>query len=95
MSDDRPEPPKLIPFFPATGFSPGSLCPHHGPLPAGSLLCGMVCHKSGVDDHPALARDPRTDPRPERKPKPAPAAARRETRKERRRREFAHLAKAG
>ena len=27
----------------------------------------MVCSQSGVDDHPALKRDPHTDPRPERK----------------------------
>ncbi len=45
----------------------------------------MVCSQSGVDDHPALKRDPRTDPRPERK---AAALVRvagvRETRKQRR-----------
>jgi len=45
----------------------------------------MVCSQSGVDDHPALKRDPSTDPRPERK---AAALVRvagvRETRKQRR-----------
>jgi hypothetical protein len=44
----------------------------------------MVCSRSGVDDHPALKRDPRTDPRPERR---AAALVRvagvRETRKQR------------
>jgi len=47
----------------------------------------MVCSQSGVDDHPALKRDPRSDPRPERK---AAALVRvagvRETRKQRRHR---------
>jgi hypothetical protein len=25
----------------------------------------MICHRSGIDDHPGLARDPSTDPEPE------------------------------
>jgi hypothetical protein len=53
----------------------------------------MVCSKSGVDDHPALKRNPRIDPRPEPEavPRQAKAAPRTETRKERRRRLFASL----
>jgi len=29
-----------------------------GPIPAGSTLCCAVCHKSGLDDHPALYLGP-------------------------------------
>ena len=43
---------------------------HHGPIPKGSTCCCGVCYKSGVDDLPALRRDPRTDPKPDPKPKP-------------------------
>jgi hypothetical protein len=79
--------PRLVPLFPIDAFTPGSACPHHGPIRTGSVFCCMVCSRSGLDGHPALERDPLTDPRPEPK---APAAARagavRETRKERRRR---------
>jgi hypothetical protein len=46
----------------------------------------MVCSQSGMDDHPALKRDPRTDPKPE--PKTLPEASPRDgaglTRKQRR-----------
>lgn len=41
-----------------------------GPIPKGSTCCCAACDKSGVDDHPALRRDPRTDPKPDPKPKP-------------------------
>jgi hypothetical protein len=53
----------------------------------------MVCSKSGIDDHPALRRNPKIEPRPEPKavPQQAKAAPRPETRKERRRRLFAAL----
>ena len=61
---------ELVPLFPVGAFTPTSKCPHHGPIRAGSLLCCMVCSASGVDGHPALARDPATDPRPEPKSKP-------------------------
>lgn len=56
---------ELEPLFPNRAFAPDSECPHAGLIPAGSILCCMVCHQSGVDDHPAFARDPRTDPKPE------------------------------
>ena len=84
-------PPKLVPFFPIGPFAPGSECPHRGPIRRGSRLCCMVCSKSGMDDHPALKRNPKTDPRPEPKavPRRAKSAPRTETRKERRRRLFA------
>ena len=40
------------------------------------MLCCMVCHCSGIDDHPGLLRSPLTDPAPEPKPAPAPAPRR-------------------
>lgn len=104
--DDSPLPRQpwwleLVPLFPIGAFTPTSKCPHHGPIRPGSLFCCMVCSASGIDDHPAMKRDPLTDPRPE----PAPAApqagspsspldpaAGRETRKERRRRQHAAVA---
>ncbi len=60
---------ELVPLFPVGPFTPASECPHRGPIPEGSLLCCMVCSASGVDGHPALARNPATDPRPEPKPR--------------------------
>lgn len=59
---------ELVPLFPIEAFTPKSKCRHRGPIPPGSLDCCMVCSASGVDDHPALQRDPRTDPKPEPKP---------------------------
>ena len=61
----------------------------------------MVCHSSGMDEHPGLRRDPLTDPSPESKPAPAAdgvvpseAGGSRETRKQRRRRLFAEAVAA-
>lgn len=45
---------------------------HHGPMPKGSRKCCGFCHKSGVDSHPALYRDPAKDPKPEPRIKPKP-----------------------
>ena len=74
-------------LFPIGAFTPRSACPHHGPIRTGSDFCCMVCSQSGVDDHPALMRDPRTDPRPERKEAAlVRVAGVRETRKQRRHR---------
>lgn len=56
---------ELVPLFHVGPFTPTSPCPHHGPIREGSLLCCMVCSTSGMDDHPALTRDPATDPPPE------------------------------
>ena len=80
--------PRLVPLFPIGPLTPRSTCPHHGPIRPGSVFCCMVCSQSGMDDHPALWRDPSTDPPPEPKaPEPTgPLAGGRETRKERRRR---------
>jgi hypothetical protein len=87
---DKHRPPRLVPLFPIGEFTPKSECPHHGPLRAGSVLCCMVCSRSGVDDHPALVRDCRTDPRPARRPAAAVLEAGvRETRKQRRQRRSA------
>jgi hypothetical protein len=83
-------PPRLVPLFPIGPYTPQSTCAHLRPIDSGSSLCCMVCHKSGMDRHPALRRDPRNEPAPEPKPKPAPvlAPSRCETRKERRQRLF-------
>ena len=88
--------PRLIPLFPIGPYTPQSACPHLEPIEKGSALCCMVCHGSGMDGHPSLRRDPRTDPAPEPKTEPAPNLALRpktgeshETRKQRRRRIFA------
>jgi hypothetical protein len=81
--------PRLIPMFPLGSYTPQSTCAHRRALRSGSLFCCMVCHRSGIDGHPALLRDPRTDPSPEPKPAPAPAKTARETRKQRRKRLFA------
>jgi hypothetical protein len=77
--------PRLIPMFPLTSYVPTSPCGHRRMLRVGSLFCCMVCHRSGIDGHPALQRDPRTDPSPE--PKPVPLVAKKaakETRKQKR-----------
>jgi hypothetical protein len=95
--------PRLIPLFPIGPYTPQSDCPHHEPIGQGSAFCCMVCHRSGMDEHPALQRDPRTDPAPESRPEPAPQPALQpmasdslETRKQRRRRKYAqHPARAG
>jgi hypothetical protein len=85
--DDPNRPPRLFPLFPIGPFTPRSACPHHGPIRAGSVFCCMVCSRSGIDDHPALKRDPRTDPRPESKAAaPARVASVHETRRQRRQR---------
>jgi len=81
-------PPRLVPLFPIGPFTPSSACPHHGPIPAGSVLCCMVCSRSGIDGHPALKRDRLTDPQRDPKLSPVSAAAGPETRKERRKRRF-------
>jgi hypothetical protein len=81
-------PPRLVPLFPIGAYTPQSPCGHKRPIKPGSSLCCMVCHTSGMDRHPALRRDPRTDPAPEPKPKPpvAQTKSQRETRKKRRQR---------
>jgi len=81
--------PRLIPFFPIVSFTPQAPCGHRTMLRKGSLFCCMVCHRSGIDGHPALVRDPRTDPAPEPKPAPAPVKVAVETRKQKRAIRFA------
>jgi hypothetical protein len=88
--DGCSRPPRLVPLFPIGPFTPQSACPHRGPVRPGSILCCMVCCQSGMDDHPALKRNPLTDPRPERRRTVSPARhSAKETRKERRRRLYA------
>lgn len=83
-------PPRLVPLFPIGAYTPQSACAHRRPIERGSSLCCMVCHKSGMDRHPALRRDPRSEPAPE--PKLRPIADKvldpGETRKQRRQRLF-------
>jgi hypothetical protein len=81
-------PPRLVPLFPIGAYTPQSTCGHRRPIEPGSSLCCMVCHTSGMDRHPALRRDPRSDPTPEPKAALSPESVKRqrETRKERRRR---------
>jgi hypothetical protein len=83
-------PPRLIPLFPIAPYTPLSTCGHRQPIESDSLLCCMVCHCSGVDDHPGLQRSPLTEPAPERKPdsEVVPKRQKRETRRERRQRLF-------
>ncbi len=90
---------RLLPLFPIGSFTPQSTCPHREPIGRGSSLCCMVCHASGMDDHPGLRRDPDIDPSPEPEPAPAPGASElkascgpQETRRQRRRRQFAEAA---
>lgn len=92
---------RLIPLFPIGGFTPQSACPHHDSIERGSRLCCMVCHASGMDDHPGLQRDPQSDPSPEPRPArvagdavPSESGKPRETRRQRRRRQFDEAAVA-
>jgi hypothetical protein len=91
MTTPAIRPPRLVPLFPIAAYTPQSSCAHRRAIEAGSSLCCMVCHTSGMDRHPALRRDPRTDPAPEPKPKAETqqAQCQRETRRERRQRLFA------
>jgi hypothetical protein len=94
-------PPRLVPLFPIGLYTPLSACPHPEPIQQGSTLCCMVCHCSGMDAHPSLQRDPRTDPVPESKPQPAASiltqhnrSVPHETRKQRRQRKFVYQSPA-
>jgi hypothetical protein len=85
-----PHEPRLVPLFPIGPFTPQSVCPHRGEIRPGSALCCMVCLRSGMDNHPALKRDPRDEPRPDvKRAKRTLPVIGRETRKERRKRLFA------
>jgi hypothetical protein len=79
-------PPRLIPLFPIGPYTPHSSCAHRQPIRAGSVLCCMVCHSSGVDDHPALWSGPGGSPTLENTR--SVDEARRETRRQRRLRLF-------
>jgi hypothetical protein len=85
-------PPRVVPLFPIVPFDPGVACAHKRDLAKGSFFCCMVCHRSGIDGHPALQRDPLTDPAPEPKAPPISTkgkkAKKKETRRERRARLF-------
>lgn len=72
----------MVMAFPVDSLTPGSSCPHHGPIKPGSMLVCGVCHQSGMDHRPALRRNPLTDPKPEPKPKSKPGP--RPTRRQRR-----------
>jgi hypothetical protein len=57
--------PRLVPLFPIGSYTPQSRCAHSGPIERGSVLCCMVCHTSGQDDHPALQYRCAVDPNAE------------------------------
>ncbi len=92
----KPRPPRLEPLFGCRPFTPQSDCPHRGPIRGGERVACMVCHKTGIEDHPALQRDPRTDParEPRRAGRTVGRAQDRETRKQRRARLFARSEKS-
>ena len=75
--------PQLVLHFPCQPFTPQSACPHYGPYPEGSRLCCAVCALTGIEDHPALFRDLRTEPKLEPKlpEKPKPCLTRKEKRR--------------
>jgi hypothetical protein len=85
--------PRLVPLFPIGHYTPHSECPHKEPIEPGSSLCCMVCHKSGLDQHPIFQRDARHDPSHEPTPTsgqvPEDSSPKKgETRKQRRHRQF-------
>jgi hypothetical protein len=80
--------PRLVPLFPIGPYTPHSACGHRGPIQSGSLLCCMVCHRSGVDDHPALRHSVATDPARARSAVPFVQRTSHETRRDRRQRLF-------
>jgi hypothetical protein len=86
--DSAIDPPRLIPLFPIGSYTPHSTCAHNKAIEAGSLFCCMVCHCSGIDDHPGLVRTALTDPAPEPKAAPVPKKTNKETRKQQRQRRF-------
>jgi hypothetical protein len=90
LGNSEARPPRLLPLFPVGSYTPHSKCAHNSSIRYGSRFCCMVCHRSGMDGHPALQRDPRTDPLPERKAAlaPVPRSTGSETRKQRRERLF-------
>jgi hypothetical protein len=103
--EDRPliRPPKYRPAFGCKAWANTSTCADvhpNGPIPKGSLLCCMACHKGGKEGHPGLKRDPFTDPKPEAKASDVeertskPAANKPETRRERRARQYSAIVEA-
>lgn len=74
--------PMLIPLFPVGEFTPQSRCPHTGPLRRGSVFCCMVCHQSGLDNHPAVRYLPKDFIAPDKTPRQASKG--RQTRRKRR-----------
>lgn len=87
-AESKIRPPRLEALFPITSYTPLSICPHRRAIERDSIFCCMVCHQSGVDDHPALQRSHATDPKPEQKPPPpcmtGAKTKSRETRRQRR-----------
>lgn len=66
-------PPQLEPLFPVGFFTPKSKCPHKGPIPSGSHMVCMVCHKSGMDGVRSLPINPPPPPDPPTTKPPEPA----------------------
>jgi len=86
LRENTLRPPFLIPLFPVGPYTPQSSCGHRQPIRRGSILCCMVCHCSGMDEHPALQRDLGTEP--VRETVPSVEQILRETRRQRRQRLF-------
>ena len=80
--------PWLVPLFPIGPYTPRSICGHRKPIVSGSVLCCMICHRSGWDEHPAMQCNPETDPAPEPRLPSLAHHASPETRRERRQRLF-------
>jgi hypothetical protein len=54
----------LIPLY----YSPAAPCDHK-PIQVGDMVYCAVCHQTGIEAHPLLSRDPKTDPKPDKKPR--------------------------
>lgn len=52
----RPKDPAVELLFPPINFAPNSPCPHCGAIKEGDEVCCMVCHQTGIEDHPAFDR---------------------------------------
>jgi hypothetical protein len=67
---DRNRLKRIEPLWTANGLTPVTACPHRAYL--GEEVVCPVCHRTGLDGHPLLKRDARTDPKPEPVAPPAP-----------------------
>ncbi len=54
----------VIPF----DLTPKAACTHP-PIEVGDKVYCVLCHQTGIEDHPLLKRDPKNEPRRDKKPK--------------------------